>query len=308
MIGAGMKNLAQQYGLTVREGVAYGSLMGFATTFSEGQGFVRIDIATSFPQPEQRGAFMQAVEAVPVTKEYGVQRLGSSGKIVTVIFQGGIGAVKKVEAFIRWFYPLLGSHGATTANVCTHCGMDAAAGGWYLLDGVAIRLHDSCADQLKGALEAEAQERKDTDTGNYASGALGAILGALLGSVLWALLLLGGYVASVIGFVIGWLAEKGYTLLKGKNGRGKLIILIVAIILGVLVGTIAPDVFYLAKEGYDLATIPELIVLTMMDTPGYLEGVLGNAALGLLFAALGVYSLLRKTNLETTTRKLKKLS
>ena len=308
MIGAGMKKLAQQYGLTVREGVAYGSLMGFATTLSEGQGFLRIDIATSFPQPEQRGAFMQAVEAVPVTKEYGVLRLGSSGKIVTVIFQGGIGAIKKVEAFIQWFYPLLGSLGATTANVCTHCGMDAAAGGWYLLDGVAIRLHDSCAEQLKGALDTEEQERKDADTGSYASGALGALLGSVLGAILWGIVLSVGYVAALVGFVIGWLAEKGYTLLKGKQGKGKLAILIVAVIFGVLLGTLLPYGVELINMGFSLDAVPEMIFLLISTDAEVSGSVVTNALMGLVFAALGVFGLLRKTGREVATRKLKKLS
>lgn len=310
MIGIGLKKLAKKHGMTVSDGVAYGSLMGYATTLSEGVGYKRIDISTSFEKPEGMGALIAAVNEVNVTKEYRVTNLGSSKKVFTVIFRDTIGTMKKVEAFIDWFYPLLKQHGASGVDVCGYCGQEAA-GSWYLFAGKAIRMHESCAEKMQSQLDAERENR----TGSYVTGAVGAVLGALLGSVLWALLLAGGYVASVVGFAIGWLAEKGYTLLKGKQGKGKLVILIVAIILGVLVGTIAPDVVYLAQsisEGTSVATsyadIPELLMLTILGSPDYLGSLVGNAALGLLFAALGVYNLLRQTGESVSTRKLKKLN
>ena len=38
MIGSGLKKLAQKCGMTVSGGVAFGGLMGYASTFSEGSG------------------------------------------------------------------------------------------------------------------------------------------------------------------------------------------------------------------------------------------------------------------------------
>ena len=48
MIGSGLKKLANQYGMRVSGGIAYGSLMGFATTLRDGADIKRIDIATRF--------------------------------------------------------------------------------------------------------------------------------------------------------------------------------------------------------------------------------------------------------------------
>jgi len=59
----------------------------------------------------------------------------------------------------------------------------------------------------------------------------------------WAVVLNLGYVASLVGLLIGFLALKGYDLLKGKQGKGKVAILIVAIVFGVLLGTFAEETF-----------------------------------------------------------------
>ena len=111
------------------------------------------------------------------------------------------------------------------------CGSQITNGSWYAVDGIAYHMHDTCADRVGQALEADAQQRKDEDTGSYGRGFIGALIGALLGSIVWALILYAGYVASLVGLLIGWLAEKGYTLLKGKQGKGKIAILVIVIIL-----------------------------------------------------------------------------
>ena len=52
MVGSGIKKLAKENNLKVSSGVAYGNLHGYASTFSEGSGYKRLVIATSFPDPE----------------------------------------------------------------------------------------------------------------------------------------------------------------------------------------------------------------------------------------------------------------
>ena len=47
--------------------------------------------------------------------------------------------------------------------------------------------------------------------GSYVTGLIGALVGALIGAVAWCLVMQLGIIASLVGFVIGWLAEKGYT-------------------------------------------------------------------------------------------------
>lgn len=315
MIGSGLKKLAKQHGMTVSAGVAYGSLMGFATTLSEGSGYKRIDISTKFTEVGQQEQFQAEVNAVDVTKLYRVQNLGISPKCITVIFTDNPGTMKKVEEFVEWFYPLLARCGAVGANVCLECGSDVAAGGWYLINGVAYHMHDSCAQSLQAEFDAQEQQRQDEDTGSYGMGILGAFLGATLGAAVWAIVLWLGYVASVVGLLIGWLAEKGYTLLRGKQGKGKLVILILAVIFGVVLGTMVPDVVALGQmiasgelPGFAYTEIPGLIIVLLAEDSEYAGATVSNIVLGLVFAALGVFGLLRKANSEVSGQKMKKLS
>lgn len=213
-------------------------------------------------------------------------------------------------AFIEWFFPLLDTYGATRINTCVECGEEIVTGQWNLIDGGAYYLHETCANTIKASLKQEADIRKQEDTGSYFSGLVGAFLGAALGAVLWAVVLMFGYVASIIGFVIGWLAEKGYALLHGKNGKGKIVILIRSVVFGVLFGTVLGETFSLISlihsgELYEFTygDIPLLIMFLLMDAE-YISSVLGNIAIGLLFAGLGIFSLLRRANREVSEVKI----
>ena len=315
MIGSGFKKLAQKYGLTVAGGVAYGSLKGYASTLSEGSGYKQIKISTKFTEAGQDDQLLTAVNAANIARTYRVQTFTVYPDWINIVFQDTVGTIKKIEEFIEWFYPLLAQFGATGANVCTECGGEVTVGGWYLTGGIALHLHESCAQTVEGNIRQEEQEQKDSDTGSYIQGLIGALLGALLGAIVWAIVLSMGYVASLVGLLIGWLADKGYSLMHGKQGKGKIAILIVAIIFGVLLGTIIPDVVTLVQMignneliGATYADIPSILVQTFSEVPEYRTGVLYNVGIGLLFAALGVIALLAKAKKEVSSVKIKKLS
>lgn len=146
--------------------------------------------------------------------------------------------------------------------------------------------------------------------GSYVTGLIGALVGALIGAVVWCLVMQLGIIASLVGFVIGWLAEKGYTILRGKAGKGKLVILIVAVIFGVLAGTFAAhyvDWYQAIAEYYpnaaividgrevlvDYSDIPSLILYDLTNDSEYLFATVKDLLLGLLFAFMGVFSLLK---------------
>ena len=314
MIGTGLSKLAKENGMYIDGGVAYGSLMGFATTLSEGAGWKRIDIATRFADPSQATALQTAVNAVDVRKEYRVEQLTITPKVISIIFHDNPGTMKKLEAFIAWFYPMLGQYGASGVNTCMECGGDTTVGNWYLIDGIAYYFHESCGQQVTALIAEDDKQRREEDTGSYVQGLLGALGGAVLGAVVWALVLMAGYVASIVGLLIGWLAEKGYNLLHGKQGKGKVAILILAIIVGVLLGTLAADGIALGQmigngelEGAVYGDIPAIILTLLLEDAEYSGATLSNVGMGLLFAGLGVFALLRKAGKEVADVKVKKL-
>lgn len=171
-------------------------------------------------------------------------------------------------------------------------------------------MHESCAQEVTQGLEDNHEQQMEERTGSYATGFVGALIGALIGAVVWALVLSFGYIASFIGFIIGWLAERGYRITKGKAGTGKVVILVVVTILGVLIGTIGGDFISLAQmigngelPGWSYGEIPLMFLLLLMDSK-YLTSTLGNVGLGLLFGFLGVYSFLRRAGRETALTKI----
>ena len=53
--------------------------------------------------------------------------------------------------------------------------------------------------------------------GSILGGILGALLGAAIGAFLWTLIGMLGYIASIVGFVIAFLASKGYDVQFGAR-------------------------------------------------------------------------------------------
>lgn len=314
MIGSGLKKLAEEYGLKVDQGVAYGSLQGFAATMSEGAGWKQIIFSVGFADPAQREAFMQAVNQVNVQKVYRIRRMTMAPSAIQVLFNDTVGTMKKIRSFLEWFLPVLQQHQATAWNVCPECGSEAAQGKWILIEGVAYYMHEACVQKTMRDIEDDNQRRAQEDTGTYFRGAVGAVLGAAVGGAAWAFVLMMGYVASILGLVIGWMADLGYRLLKGKKGKGKVAILILSVIFGVVAGTIGADVVALLQTigngelpGMVAGYVPGLILSAFLEDAEYRTAMLKNIAMGLLFAALGVYWLVVRTGKEVSGPKIVEL-
>lgn len=314
MIGFGYRKLAKQYGLAITKGVAYGSLNGYTSNLFEGSGYKCIHIATRFPEFGKQEQLQSAIHDVNISKDYGVRNLTFGPRYISIVFTDTVGTTKKIQAFIEWFYPLLTQYGALGSDKCLECGTEVTEGGWYRGKGLAARLHDACAAHIQSELDFDYQQQQDEDTGSYFTGLLGALGGAILGAIVWALVLSLGFIASLVGLLIGWLAEKGYCLMRGKQGKGKIVILIFAILFGVLLGTVAADIVTLAQmisagelPGYTYGEIPDILLQLLRTSSDYLTGAIKNIGMGLLFAGIGTFALLRKTGREVSSTKIKKL-
>lgn len=308
MIGSGLKKLAKENGMQVAHGVGYGNFRGYAATLSEGSGYKQIVFATKLADKE---ALMAELNGVNVQRLYRVQNLNIAPNAIQIVFLDNPGTMKKIQEFLDWFLPLLQQHGATPWNICTECGCEIVSGRWLLVDGVAYYLHDSCRQKVHRDLEESEEAKKLKAKGSYASGTLGAFLGAAVGAIAWAIVLSLGYMAPLVGFVIGWLSNFGYNLLKGKQGKGKIAILIVAIIFGVLLGTFAADAYAIytmiqdgTLAGLSIADIPTVIIALLVGDGEYRAATLGNIIMGLLFAGLGVFSLLSKASKQVSGTKI----
>lgn len=314
MISTGLKKIAAENGMKVSCGVAYGRLFNYAATMFEGSGYKAIIISTRFTDALKKQELMNELEGINLSKEYRVQSLKFNFDNIEIVFLDNPGTLKKLKAFIEFFMPLLPQYGATTANICTHCGMEMLQDNWKLINGVACNVHQSCAERINADAENEALAAKEEGKGSYFSGLIGALLGGIIGAIPWAIVLFLGYMASVVGILIGWLAERGYRLLKGKNGKGKIVILAVAAIVGVVLGTFAVDWFTLSQmissgelAGFAQGDVPYIIITLFAEDPEYVRITLSNIGLGILFAFLGEWFFLKRAYKETKGFKMKDL-
>ena len=311
MIGSGLKKLAKEYGMNIDKGVAYGSLGGYCATLCEGADWKRINFATAIEDSVLLTRLQTTLNGVDLRKEYRVTDLRIAPKTISVVFYDTIGTMKKIKAFLLFFLPLLDEANARKFGVCPECGFEVSGGCWKNIGGTAFYMHGACADKVcREITEAEGQAKRER-TGSYFTGLLGALIGALLGGAVWAVVLYFGYVASIVGLLIGFLAERGYNLFRGKQGKGKIAILVLAVIFGVLAGNFGADAIVLVQmigagelAGFAYGDIPLLILLVLVEDPEYLLATLGNIGMGLLFAGLGVWGLLRRANAEVSDTRI----
>lgn len=132
--------------------------------------------------------------------------------------------------------------------------------------------------------------------GSYGSGLIGALLGALIGAVVWAAVYSIGFVSGLVGLLVGFLAVKGYDILKGKQAKGKIAILIIAVIFGVVAGTfggLCLDVINTLNElGISMDSFDWALEVCLEDSEVQGE-IAANLGMGLVFAGLGVFGLIR---------------
>ena len=141
--------------------------------------------------------------------------------------------------------------------------------------------------------------------GSVVTGFIGAILGALIGAAVWtAVAVLLDLITALIGLLIGFLAAKGYDLLKGRQGKIKVVCVVLAVIIGVVVGvggTYAWDIHSVYMDTYGSLLGSNSIFVrseaeffrNILADSEVLGEILKNLALGLVFAFLGCFSFLR---------------
>lgn len=307
-----LKQLAKEKGLQMDRGVAYGYFKGYAVTVHEGSSYITLTTATRFPVPGTKESLERYLGERELKKEYNLVKTELLNDRITMWFTGLTNPMKKVGAFMDWFFPLLYRYSAEFYNVCSVCGqqIQPGQGQWVMEAGVVRYVHAGCCQKLMDDAVTELDIKKQADDGSYGMGAVGAFLGAALGAVVWALVLSIGYFAAVIGLLIGWLAEKGYTLFHGRRGKAKVAILILAVIFGVVLGTFVSQAIDVAKmigsgEIYaEYSQIPALIFQVFGSSSQYRVEILANIGIGLLFAGLGTFTMLKNTHTEVSGRKV----
>ena len=308
MVGYGLRKFAKENGMREDCGVAYGVLRGYGVTLSEGSGYKQMLICTRLPDPAGKQKLTQALESCDLNQQYRVTNFGMASNGINVVFHDNPGTMKKMLAFMDWLFPLLEEAGATKADIFQECGSPILEKPTWLLRGgvAAMPVHQACAERVCRSVARQNEARLEEETGSYVTGAVGALLGGALGAVVWSLVLMLNLIAGLVGLLIGILSEKGYTLLKGKQGKGKVAILVAAIVISVILGTLGGTALVVVKTMLEQELPLELFgeyVGLLLEVPEFTESVLHNGLLGLVFAGVGTFGILQRENSRITGEK-----
>jgi len=225
------------------------------------------------------------------------------GSVVQINFFDNPGTMECIQAFIDQILPEIAP--ATDTKACMKCGLltDDTAKAVLLTDEAVVPMHEGCAETVVSAVG------KKYRPGGNLLGLIGALIGAAIGAVVWAAVGVMGYIASIVGILIAFLAGKGYELLGGRPGAFKVIVMILCVMLAVVAGSIGTEVYWL-HDLYqeEVAGVPaSMIAMTEMEFIVDTIPLLWEDAevfaefskdilMGWGFAALGCFGLLRKSS------------
>lgn len=317
MVGTGLKKLAEELGLKTDQGVAYGEYLGFNVTFSEGMGYKLLGISTKSPDAEQVDAFLASLpDDDSLLKNFRINALNIHEDAVVVNFHDNPGTMNKFRDALNWILPQLKSYGFTGSGYCPLCGSSISPSDpWKLDEVVAHHVHPGCSSAAEMQSANLVEQFISEDTGSYGRGFLGALAGAILGAIPWAVALFFGFFVSMLGFVIGFLAQKGYDLAGGRYGKGEIAIVIITSVFGVILGNVLSDVLILGTMINDgeiaeatLRDIPLMLTAAYTDIE-FLKGSFLDLGMGLFFAFLGMIGMIRdlRNSDPTSKRRMKDL-
>lgn len=308
MVAKGIKDYANEKGMKISEGVAYGVIGGYMVTLKEGYNIKEISVSGAFTDEAASKVteFMQTKEA---KKEYRISNFSVMREGIIFEILDTVGTMKVIKAFLEFLPNFLRQNGVLGDGFCTACGNaiePTDTSRIVLINGMAHRVHDGCSGALAERANIE-QARHETEEKNLGKGIFGAALGALLGGLVWAVAYYLGWFFAIIGALIGFLAVKGYEKMGGKVCKAKMPIILIATLFGAFFGQFVGDVAtIMVYWGYPLVDSIFAFFYLFQD-PEYADFVSGfcvDLALGSLFAILGAIGVLKKASKENKTAAL----
>lgn len=289
-----IRELANQLGFVGKANNIYGNHEGYwFSIYPEGSS---LHILTSLDYSKKGKESSLHAFFDPIAKGYRITFRLDTPNVVHMQMKSSMTTKATVEKTLK----LLGAATSSfrslgLANVCYNCGADGRHEA-YRVGSVTAEVCPSCIMALDALFSSEKETLKVS--GNYLTGAIGAVLGALLGSVVWLLVSYFGFVASFAGFAIAYMAYYGYRLFKGKVGKGMPVILILAVLLAIFAANTIEIAYGLVTSEIGL-TLGEALAIApraFFDNELFYVGeVWKNIALGLVFGILGSYGIIRRS-------------
>ena len=308
MVGTGIKKFAKENNWQIKNGIAFGVYRGYMMSMQEGAGWKSLSIAARLENEDTVKSAYELLNDKDIMKDYRITGSQVSATSVYITFLDNPGTMKKMFAFMDSFCDGLDSFGVKGANYCSSCGQELYGSNAVpaVMNDVVFLLHESCMNKDDEIMNTTKEEK--AKEGSTLLGSIGAFVGALVGAIPWAVAYYFGWFVGWFGFVIGLAAKKGYELLQGKESRAKGFIVIVATFIGTFFAeSIALMVgmgIAWSQEGIEfyLLDIVYSYFYALVTDSEVLMAVLTDVALGLVFAVLGIWSVV-KDIFKTTGKK-----
>lgn len=309
MIGTALKQLANQYRLTMNSGAAYGYLFGSFVTLTEGPLGRRLSIyvgSVNVPLPEGEklapAAKCSAIITDMIEKANGEANTyalmqcrsipavtaNNDGSVVTVNFRPDASGLKGLTRFLAEQMPRITP--LTAPLQCMHCGGHTHGQGYpvRIAADAIVPMHSDCLQACGKAVPGR----------KALPGILGAVAGALLGAFFWAGLHILNVPAVLGAILLLALTLGGYVLFHGKPGRTQAITVGACMAAAVLIGVFAGYAWAFHSQYASYGTVVsgmmrESVYLRVMFKELFASGTLRTPMLlevlcGLIFALIGV--------------------
>lgn len=174
------------------------------------------------------------------------------------------------------------------SNVCERCEETSFVG--FYTDGTNAHLLCQKCYQAAEARVAEGKQKPN----NYVLGYIASLVGALIGSVAWIALGALGFYASIAGYAIAFCAFKGYGLVDGKKTVIGISLTLLNVVFALFFAEYVGLYISLLKE-YPGLEVMRFVLATpaLFSDMEFLRAILPNLGLGLLFAVLGTYGIVK---------------
>ena len=289
-------------GFKKHKNVAYGRAHSIFFSLEFDNGHFGVNVTAFVSRPDGIAKDDVGKYILDEGKPYKARLSRIEGNAITIAFISNVKRIpiEQIWTFVNAFAAYLEQNGYTSS--CTLCGCEDDLFCVYR-NGAVKEVCENCFESL-GVASTQIKQQRST-TGSYVSGAIGAILGGIIGIIPWVLLGLLGYISALSGIVMAILSFKGYQLLKGKQSKGMLFIIIGVLLVFTYFGVIASEVA-LAYEDFSYFGFGVFEAMGFVTAFSFLADfsesapLWGNIALGLLFAGAGSFGYLRKIKKQST--------
>lgn len=282
-----VRNFLVSNGLSVEGNQAYGTYMGYETTFfvfSDFPAQLNVHVAY-FANQDQRKAITLCIGSLK--SAHFDCRFSEFGVVFAMRYSTTSSLMKHLNFYLTRVFDCLKINDAKGVGYCPVCGkeLDFDDSKKCTIEQAFVTLDNSCVETINAKIKQE-NDAYENSPNNYLRGFGGAVLGALAGAVLEILIYFAGYFTLLPAVVAVILGTTLYRKFGGKVKKTMLVIVFVTssivMLLAVLGINIASSVELAVKDGVYVSVIDS--IRYALDKPWFYQAFLKD----MLFTALYV--------------------